>query len=151
MAAFGSEPVNQTVDGEFKRESNCFLAVSPSLQSYQQVPGEVLVSGNVIGRCFLWQVCLLLIRAHLSAGPPWSREEGTDQIWVQVQTDLLKACYNMSTLKLTPSLIYIWKSQKYQPILVLGSNQTDFLSGFLSESSTVSNLWGSLSQNKQKA
>lgn len=48
----------------------------PSLRGYQCVSGEVLVSANVMGRCFLWQVCLLLIRLHPSDGPPWSREGG---------------------------------------------------------------------------
>lgn len=62
-----------------------FASLPLSLCGYQQVSGEVLVSVNVMGRCFLWQVCLLLIRVHPSAGPPRSREEGTGQICLPVQ------------------------------------------------------------------
>lgn len=63
---------------ERRGESNCFLPSLPlSLCGYQLVSGEELVSVNVMGRCFLWLVCLLLIRAHPSAGPPSSRGEGT--------------------------------------------------------------------------
>lgn len=65
-----------------------FASLPLSLCDYQQVSGEVLVSVNVMGRCFLWQVCLLLIRAHPSAGPPWSKEEGTGQICLAVHTNL---------------------------------------------------------------
>lgn len=65
-----------------------FGSLPLSLCGYQRVSGEVLVSVNVMGRCFLWQVCLLLIRAYPSAGPPWSTEEGTGQICLPVQTSL---------------------------------------------------------------
>lgn len=71
---------------ENERESNCFGSLPLSLRGYQRVSGEVLVSVNVMGRCFLWQVCLLLIRVHPSDGPPWSREEGTGQICLPVWT-----------------------------------------------------------------
>ncbi|KAG7241474.1 hypothetical protein INR49_025675, partial [Caranx melampygus] len=58
-----------------------------------EVSGEVLVSVNVMGRCFLWQVCLLLIRAHPSAGPPWSKEEGTDPMYAGCRTVCERRAY----------------------------------------------------------
>ncbi|KAK7933857.1 hypothetical protein WMY93_004753 [Mugilogobius chulae] len=51
-------------------------SLSPGRHDYQRVSGEVLVSVNVMWRCFLWQVCLLLIRVHPSERPPRSRYKG---------------------------------------------------------------------------
>lgn len=45
----------------------------PLLRVCLWVSGEVLVSVDVMWRCFLWQGCLLLITAYPSARPPQSR------------------------------------------------------------------------------
>lgn len=53
-----------------------FTSFPLSLCGYQWVSGGVLVSVNVMGRCFLWQVCPLLIRPHPSTRPPQRGELG---------------------------------------------------------------------------
>lgn len=74
---FGSEPVNHIwlvtsaqlakfLCRKWQRIQLFSTSHPVSLGGYQRVSGEVLVSVNVMGRCFLWQVCLLLIRVHPS-------------------------------------------------------------------------------------